>query len=60
MPNIYLVSERTQAWPILSKDRRRPPRDGSVRVELVAESDDEAEAWDALECLVEGRPVPES
>jgi hypothetical protein len=60
MPHIYLVSERTGAWPILSKERRRPPRDGSVRVELVAASDVEAEAWDALECLVEGRPVPES
>jgi hypothetical protein len=55
MPHIYLVSSRTGPRPILSKERRRPPRDASVRVELVPETDDEAAAWEAFECLVEGR-----
>ena len=55
MPNIYLVSRRTGPRPILSKERRRPPRGGSVRVELVPETEDEAAAWEAFERLVEGR-----
>jgi hypothetical protein len=60
MPNIYLVSERTGPWPILSKEQRRLPRHGPVWVELVARTDDEAEAWETFECLVAGRAAPES
>lgn len=54
MPHIYLVSERTGPRPIPGKERRTP-RNGPVRVELVAETGDEARAWEAFLCLVEGR-----
>jgi hypothetical protein len=54
MPHVYLVTDRAGSWPMLSAEARCPRADSPVRVELVAETDDEAAAWEAFDRLVEG------
>jgi hypothetical protein len=53
MPYVYRVSDRAGSWPMLSQEPREPGPHTGVQVELVAETDDEALAWDTFERLAD-------